>query len=83
MLKKKITLAGMILSACMIMCPTPVMAATATYNWTFHSTSSSLPANSGLKNDTEQNYYLTINAGNISASNVFGTRIRRSADDAL
>lgn len=60
----------------------PVQAATEGYSWHFNSTSGTLPTNSNYKNDNEQTYYITINSGNISARNVFGVRIRRSADNA-
>ena len=59
----------------------PVHAATECYSWHFNSTSGTLPTNSNYKNDNEQKYYLTINSGNVSSQNVFGARIRRSADN--
>ena len=64
------------------MCSSPVMAVTRDFDWTFNSTAGTLSTNSGYKNDNEQNYYLTINKDNISASNIFGTRIRKAANNA-
>ena len=53
-----------------------VSADTISYNWTFTSTRPTKFATPGFKNDSEQNYYITISSGNISASNVFGASIR-------
>lgn len=82
-MKKKFigTIAALSLSL-MCLLPLPVMAATEPYNWTFHSTQGNLPTNSGKKNDTEQNYYLSINSGNISSANIFGARIRQAGNNA-
>lgn len=86
MMKKKFigTIAALTLS---MVCSLPVMAATQVtepYDWTFYSDGpeDDLPTNPGKKNDTEQNYYLTINKGNISSSNIFGARIRKAANNA-
>lgn len=79
--KKKLTLVCA-LATCIAMSGISVSADTASYNWKFNGTSGTLPTGSGYKNDSEQQYYLTISSGNISSSNVFGVRIRRSADDA-
>lgn len=80
-MKKKIltTIAALTLT---MTCAVPTMAATEPYHFKFNSTSGYLPTNSGYKNDSEQNYYLTISAGNVSSTNVFGTRIRRASDNA-
>lgn len=61
----------------------PVMAVTEPYNFKFYSSQGYLSTNSGYKNDNEQNYYLTISSGNVSSTNVFGTRIRKAADNAI
>ena len=61
----------------------PVSAATQSYHFTFHSTSGYLPVASGYKNDTEQKYYITISGGNVSNTNIFGTRIRKAANDSI
>lgn len=87
MMKKKFigTIAALALS---MVCSLPVMAATRvteSYNWTFYSDGpeDDLSTNPGKKNDTEQYYYLTINQGNISSSNIFGARIRRADNVAV
>ncbi len=79
---KKIIIAVATLFTLGLITSIPVMAVTESYNWTFYSANGYLSTNSGYKNDNEQNYYLTINNGNISATNIFGTRIRRASDDA-
>lgn len=65
-------------------CSMPVMAVTEGYDWTFYSAGpeDDLSTNPGRKNDTERNYYLTINAGNISKANIFGARIRKANNAA-
>lgn len=84
-MKKKFigTIAALTLS---MVCSLPVMAATQVtepYNWRFYSDGpeDDLSTNPGKKNDTEQNYYLTINQGNISSYNIFGARIRKAANN--
>lgn len=83
MIKKKIMVMACTLATCAMMGSVPVLADTASYNWKFNSIEGTLPTGSGYKNDSEQNYYITISSGNVSSSNIFGTRIRRSSDDAL
>lgn len=82
MMKKKFigTIAALMLS---MVCSLPVMAVTEGYNWTFYSDGPTdhLPTTPGKKNDMEQSYYLTINQGNISSSNIFGARIRKAANN--
>lgn len=82
MKKKFVTTIATLSLSLMCSLPLPVMAATESFNWTFNSTQGNLPTNSGYKNDNEQNYYLTINSGNVSSTNIFGTRIRRATDNA-
>lgn len=81
LMKKKLftTIAALTLS---MICTLPVMADTVSYSFKFNSTSGYLSTNSGYKNDNEQNYYLTISSGNVSSTNIFGTRIRKAADNA-
>ncbi len=83
-MKKKFigTIAVLMLS---MVCSLPVMAVTEGYNWTFYSDGpeDDLSTNPGKKNDTEQYYYLTINQGNISSSNIFGARIRKADNVAV
>lgn len=83
MMKKKFiaTIAALMLST---VCSLPVMAVTESYNWTFYSDGpeDDLSTNPGRKNDMEQYYYLTINQGNISPANIFGTRIRKASNNA-
>lgn len=67
---------------CIMLGAMPVAAETVSYSFHFSNTSGKLPTNSGYKNDNEQNYYLTINSGNVSSDNVFGARIRRASDNA-
>ncbi len=58
-------------------------AVTRSYSWTFNSTSGYLSTESGYKNDSEQQYVLTIStSSNVSSSNIFGTRIRKASDDS-
>ena len=81
-MKKRILGLAVLLSFAMLSVE-PVAASTQSYSFVFHSTQGTLPVNSGYKNDTEQNYYITISGGNVSSSNVFGTRIRKAADDSM
>ena len=83
MIRKKMIVMACTLATCAMMSSMPVLADTASYNWKFNSTVGTLPTGSGYKNDSEQNYYITISSGNVSSRNIFGTRIRRAADDAL
>ena len=73
-MKKKIITA---LTAVMIIASSavPTMANTVGYNFTFYSPEGFVSSNSGTKN-------LTINSSSIYSNNVFGTRIRRAADNA-
>ena len=83
MIRKKMIVMACTLATCAMMSSMPVLADTASYNWKLNNTVGTLPTGSGYKNDSEQNYYITISSGNVSSSNIFGTRIRRAADDAL
>lgn len=67
----------------MMMTVSSVSADTISYNWTFTSTRLTKFATPGYKNDSEQNYYITISSGNISSSNVFGASIRDLNTDAF
>lgn len=82
MIKKKMMVLACTLATCAVMSDIPVAADTVSYNWQFNSVAETEKTGAGYKNDNEQKYYLSINAGNISASNMFGTRIRRSSDNA-
>lgn len=83
MIKKKIMAWACALAGCVVMSGVPVSADTVSYSWRFDNTTSTQKAASGYKDDTEQNYYLTISSGNVSTVHVFGTRIRRYSDDAM
>lgn len=64
----------------------PASADTYGYWWEFTSTNMTHRLGDGYKDDMEQNYYLTIGTAPgaaISATNKFGTRIRRSSDNAF
>ncbi len=64
----------------------PVSADTLGYYWEFTSANATYRLGDGYKDDMEQNYYLTIGTepgASISATNKFGTRIRRSSDNAF
>ena len=80
-MKKKIITA---LTAVMIIASSavPTMANTVGYKFTFYSPEGFVSSNSWTNNDKEQRYYLTINSSSIYSNNVFGTRIRRAADNA-
>lgn len=80
-LKKKILGLGLVL-AVSLGCAIPASAVTVWYDWIFVSTNVTLPAAVGKKNDMEQNYYFTVVSGNVSSSNILGTRVRRAEDDA-
>ncbi len=82
MIKKKIMAWACVLVSCVVMSGIPVSADTISYYWQFNSASERRASGSGYKDDTEQNYYITINQGNVSDVNIFGTRIRRLSDDA-
>ncbi|MBD5542890.1 MAG: hypothetical protein HDR01_01255 [Lachnospiraceae bacterium] len=82
-MKSKFLKTATIVATCAMLSVIPVSAATESYHFVFKSTDGALPVNSGYKNDTEQNYYITISGGNLSSANVFGTRIRRSSDNAF
>lgn len=65
----------------------PVSADTLGYYWEFVDTSVTAKLGDGYKDDMEQNYYLTIasfpqTSVALSPTNIFGTRIRRSSDNA-
>lgn len=80
---KKIFTMCFTLALCVMSLSTTVFADTLPYNFTFNSTSSTLPVASGYKDDSVKKYYITINGGNISGTNKFGTRVRKSANDAV
>lgn len=82
-MRNKFLKLGTTLLVCGMLSVTPVFAATESYSFSFGSTRGTLSVNSGYKNDTEQNYYITISGGNLSSNNVFGTRIRRASDNAF
>lgn len=80
-IKRKLMMLGCTLATCVTMGATPAFAQTEDFiNWTIASTASNDTRDTlaGYKNDNEQNYYLTITIGNVSSSNVFGTRIRKA-----
>lgn|GEM_PF-586276 len=80
---KKIFAMCFALALCVVSLSTTVFAETKPYNFVFNSTSGTLPVASGYKNDSEKKYYITINGVNISGKNKFGTRVRKSANDAV
>lgn len=82
MIKKKMMVLACTLATCAVMSDIPVAADTVSYNWQFNSVAETERTGEGYKNDNEQNYYISIHAGNLSGSNFFGTRIRRSSDGA-
>lgn len=82
-MKRKFLKLATTVAACAMLSVVPVSAATEPYHFIFNSTNGVLSVNSGYKDDTEQNYYITINGGNLSSNNVFGTRIRRASDNAF
>lgn len=80
---KKRILTGLAALFMVVSSAVPTMAFTANYSFTFYSTNGFVSSNSGYKNDMEQKYYLTIESDEISSNNVFGTRIRKSADNTI
>lgn len=82
-IKKKIIRLVCFVVALTFVAMIPISAQTITFDWIFVDEKTALPCGTGYKNDSEQNYYLTILSGNLSTSNVLGTRIRRASDNAL
>lgn len=80
-MKNTVLKLGATLLTCAMVSVVPASAVTESYNFTFYNKSDTLPVNSGLKNDSEQKYYITIEGKNLSSTNIFATRIRRAADN--
>lgn len=81
-MKKRILILAAVM-ACIMMTTIPSFAVTKEIKFVFLSTKPTQTTEVGKKNDSEPNYYITISEGNVSESNVFGTRIRRVRGDAM